>query len=449
MSILIVSGPGETIKKALCGQIDSISEAARLESGNDWQVPRQSGSHVIVATIESGPESQNWDQFFLALQAASRITENAPQIVICTEIHELPDAFFNNLLQLPFESDNEITQQQLKTLPAHLREIPAILQTSSVFLKSHLGQDDVEELGLGFIESDAQIQRIVDSRRSWHRVARCPSLPHCSGHYRQMIPQKLLDEYRLIESQTAHVVLPDRTLLQFSGPDRRKFLHNFCTADINAMQQGDVREAFVLDSRGRTLAFGHVLDIDNDLWLTLPDSKFAGPLCTHFEKYVIREKVQITDVSNLFAAVLVFGGNVQLSPETAIELPVGNAKDFQFNKTPVIVAHDEFAGPAILFLVVRDEQTSLCTALASQGLVPCSMAALEMWRVEHLDPLVRLRNHRSKSASGSAPGPNGHLVQKGLLFGSGNGRQDRRDRTRQQVPGWSENTDGTTAKAWR
>ncbi len=166
LSILIVSGPGNGISKVFCGYTESIRKSAQQESGNSWSIVQQSAGQVVVATIESNPRSQTWEQFFLALQSAAVVTEKAQQIVICSVIDELPDAVFSSILQLQFESDQETIQRQLETVPIQFHGIPAILQESSVYLKSQLAQEDVEELGLGYIESDEQIQRIVDRAES-------------------------------------------------------------------------------------------------------------------------------------------------------------------------------------------------------------------------------------------------------------------------------------------
>lgn len=166
LSILIVAEPGERISNAFCGHVDSIRKLAQQDSGNSWSLVQQSAGQVVVATIESNPRSQTWEQFFLALQSAAVVSDKAQQIVICTAIGELPDPLFSGILQLQFESDQETIQRQLAAVPAQFHGIPAILQESSVYLKSQLAQEDVEELGLGYIESDQQIQRIVDRAES-------------------------------------------------------------------------------------------------------------------------------------------------------------------------------------------------------------------------------------------------------------------------------------------
>ncbi|MFM7056596.1 MAG: YgfZ/GcvT domain-containing protein [Planctomycetota bacterium] len=82
---------------------------------------------------------------------------------------------------------------------------------------------------------------------------------------------------------------PFRSLL-ISGRDRVRFLHNFCTADIRGLSAGHATEAFFTDARGRILAHGYVLMLDQQLqvWLLADDPQ---RLQKHLERYIISEDV--------------------------------------------------------------------------------------------------------------------------------------------------------------
>ena len=89
---------------------------------------------------------------------------------------------------------------------------------------------------------------------------------------------ELLKDYQSLRQGQGFVWHDDRTILKFTGPDRARFLHNFCTADVNAMQPGDVREAFVLDTRGKTLSFGHILQFESEIFWTAAGKEFSAGL---------------------------------------------------------------------------------------------------------------------------------------------------------------------------
>ena len=84
--------------------------------------------------------------------------------------------------------------------------------------------------------------------------------------------------------------------LVLHGEDRRSFLHNFCTNDIQTLAEGETREAFVTDMRGHVLGHVWVCAQPDRLWLHTVGSS-VGELGSHLEKYVITEDVVIEDAT--------------------------------------------------------------------------------------------------------------------------------------------------------
>lgn len=93
-----------------------------------------------------------------------------------------------------------------------------------------------------------------------------------------------------------HFLPLDRTVIEITGADRKKFLHNFCTADILRLEPGSVCEAMILDGRGRILGIVHVLCRTDSLGLNTVAGQ-APSLIAHLEKYIIREDVTLRDES--------------------------------------------------------------------------------------------------------------------------------------------------------
>lgn len=93
-----------------------------------------------------------------------------------------------------------------------------------------------------------------------------------------------------------HFELHDWTVLRLSGPDRKAFLHSFCTNDINGMALNSACEAFITNARGRIL--GHVIVIDQAeqlLLLSVPEA--AVVLVPHLQMYSLGRDVEILNVS--------------------------------------------------------------------------------------------------------------------------------------------------------
>lgn len=130
------------------------------------------------------------------------------------------------------------------------------------------------------------------------------------------------DRYLAATQGAAWCRLSNWSLLELTGEDRKKFLHGFCTNEIVAMEEGQVTEAFVLDGKGKTLGYFHVACLADRLWL-LGHGDQAGPVSEHLDRYLIREKVTITDRTQEMQFHLLLG---ELAGKQAAELggaPVG------------------------------------------------------------------------------------------------------------------------------
>lgn len=91
------------------------------------------------------------------------------------------------------------------------------------------------------------------------------------------------------------IPLAKRTILRLTGADRQKWLHNFCTADIKALEPDQGCEAFILNVKGKTLAHTIVIQSRYDLTLIVI-GEAESSLPDHLERYIITEDVQIEDI---------------------------------------------------------------------------------------------------------------------------------------------------------
>ena len=94
--------------------------------------------------------------------------------------------------------------------------------------------------------------------------------------------------------------------LLLRGEDRCRFLHNFCTNDIETLAEGDTCEAFVTDMRGHVLGHVWVCAQPERLWVHTVGSS-VDDLRVHLEKYIITEDVVIEDVTSTTSRVVVCG----------------------------------------------------------------------------------------------------------------------------------------------
>lgn len=113
-------------------------------------------------------------------------------------------------------------------------------------------------------------------------------------------------DYQAITTTGGLIALSGWSQVQLSGGDRVKFLHNMCTNDIRRLEPGQCSEAFCTDVKGKIQA--HVLVVASTEQLTLltvPNQ--AERIIQHLDRYIIRENVQLTNVTDQFDWYLAIG----------------------------------------------------------------------------------------------------------------------------------------------
>jgi len=104
--------------------------------------------------------------------------------------------------------------------------------------------------------------------------------------------------------------LTGQTQLVLTGPDRQKFLHNFCTNDIKGLSPNVGCEAFITTLQGKLLGQVTVWNGATELTLLGPPGQSARIL-KHLSKYHINEDLEIADVSLRRSTLLLAGTEVE------------------------------------------------------------------------------------------------------------------------------------------
>ncbi|MDG1875047.1 MAG: hypothetical protein P8J27_14120, partial [Mariniblastus sp.] len=160
-TIQVVCGPGETIQHIFAGSRKEVTKLARDATNKLWAFDwEQEEVEAVVATIESAADDQGWDDFAKALITASKLSGSNGPVVIWSEISTQPDRNTRKALMSQFEEGIS------KKLTKSMQHVAAIVNERPVFLRSRLKRNSVEELGVGFIESAEEIQRICESYQS-------------------------------------------------------------------------------------------------------------------------------------------------------------------------------------------------------------------------------------------------------------------------------------------
>lgn len=154
--IQVVCGPGETVQKICAGSRPETIKHARGATNELWAFKWSGDVGVVVATIESQADDQTWDDFASALIAASRVSVSEGPLVIWSEIKTKPDRKTRIALMSQFEDGIS------SKLGKKMQHVAAIVKERPVFLHSQLDRNDVEELGIGFVESADEVVRISE-----------------------------------------------------------------------------------------------------------------------------------------------------------------------------------------------------------------------------------------------------------------------------------------------
>ncbi len=92
-------------------------------------------------------------------------------------------------------------------------------------------------------------------------------------------------------------LLPDRSVLQIAGEDRKTFLQGLVTNDVESLREGEARFAGLLSPQGKILFDFFIVPYGETLLLDCPRTMSAD-LAKRLALYRLRAKVTIEDVSD-------------------------------------------------------------------------------------------------------------------------------------------------------
>lgn len=154
--IQLVSGPGGEVVEMFCGERMRTTKAARARANELWKFDYSGNAGVVLATIETDPNRQSWDDITEAILTASHLISGEGPIVVLSELSAKPNNKIRGALQAQFDDGPE------KKASVKLRSLAGVVSERSVFIKSKLSAAEVEDLGLGNLDSLEQISRVAE-----------------------------------------------------------------------------------------------------------------------------------------------------------------------------------------------------------------------------------------------------------------------------------------------
>ena len=232
----------------------------------------------------------------------------------------------------------------------------------------------------------------------------------------------LPDGYRDLRDHVAWADAGRRSTVLVSGEDAVRFVDGFCTAALSTLAPGEGTEAFFPDARGQVLLLATVFRGPDGVWIdadpavpvTVEGAGGEWSLAAHLERYHIRERLEISDQSDHFAALFLAGpaagawierGAAATLPAEAIPAvdavagpllpirlarPFGRMADVAAGNLPAVcggvlaaVLRGEWLGPGTCLVVVaRDDRERLVARWQGDGIVEASAGAIDAVRRE-------------------------------------------------------------------
>jgi nickel-dependent lactate racemase len=158
----VVPGAGNSAWKVLFGSPAAVFREGWSLCRAAWQIDAPPKSSLVIAGVSGGAPLQNWSSVGHALKAALSLVADDGAIVLCTELESPPGLALRAIAN---SADPETAAPRLRKLRSHDAEVARLLVESQervrIYLLSHLSEDSVEALGLGYVQSATEIARLA------------------------------------------------------------------------------------------------------------------------------------------------------------------------------------------------------------------------------------------------------------------------------------------------
>lgn len=182
------------------------------------------------------------------------------------------------------------------------------------------------------------------------------------------------------------IPLPNMIRIRVTGADRVRFLHNFCTNDIEGLTPGHLCEAFFVNVKARALAHGYILaDTDgHEIWM-LPGDE--SQLLNHLTRYLITEDVEFESLTGGTSAVAVLGD--ETLPDLADSaVRTGEWADISCSGVDVRCMTVQWNGTTLRLISGPADASDSLASQSSGEPSPSNIAEFERLRILERFPLI-------------------------------------------------------------
>jgi folate-binding protein YgfZ len=192
-------------------------------------------------------------------------------------------------------------------------------------------------------------------------------------------------EFQALVSESGVYDLSSRSNLSLTGGDRVRWLNGMVTNNIRDLEAGRGVYAFLLNPQGHILGDLNAYNLGESLLVNTDQSQVETILAV-FDKYIIMDDVEVTNVSKQLSAVGLAGPKSRATLQAAgFEVPELMALQFveiTWQQTAVTVVRGDNPQVESLELLLPPGDTErVSEALVKAGAKPVGTAALELLRI--------------------------------------------------------------------
>jgi folate-binding protein YgfZ len=201
-------------------------------------------------------------------------------------------------------------------------------------------------------------------------------------------------EYAALRKQCVLMDLPQRAVVEVTGPDRLDFLNRMITQELKGMPLNTVRRSFWLNRKGRIDADLRVINLPDRVLLEM-DVHAAARTIEGLGAFVITEDVVIRDMTESTHRLAIHGPTALRAMQTLQDLAgleADRSTSHTFENAPVVVFREDTTGdPGYEIIVPSEIATRLYQRLIEVGHDPDHGAAALRHNSGALAQTIRLR----------------------------------------------------------
>jgi len=162
-TIQVVPVTGDRAMHLVAGATEETCRRARALYRKAWRFDVDQRAGIVVAGIEGDRRRQTWQNLARSLVAASECVEDGGAIVVCCDLEDEPGEAVDRLRRCRSSEEalGEITEQPTPDALVAAQLVRS-LERVDLYLRSGLGRDLLEDLMIAPVESDDEVNRLVN-----------------------------------------------------------------------------------------------------------------------------------------------------------------------------------------------------------------------------------------------------------------------------------------------